>query len=53
MGVRTKFEFLFWDSKVTYPPPFFKVLIVVVCLFFPNCSPFARYKGYQNFGGAK
>jgi hypothetical protein len=34
MGVPTKFEFLFWDFEVTYPP-ISRVLIVVVCLFLP------------------
>jgi hypothetical protein len=51
MGVPTKFEFLFLDFEVTYPhpPPFSRGLIVVVCLFFPNCSPFTRYRGCENF----
>jgi len=33
MGVPTKFEFLFWDFEVTCPP-FSKVLIVIVCVYF-------------------
>jgi hypothetical protein len=48
MGVPTKFEFLFWDFEVTYPPVF-RALLLVVCLFFPNCSPFEKYKGCENF----
>ncbi len=37
-------------------PLFFRVLILVMCLFFLNYSPFERYKGYEIFwgeGGAK
>jgi hypothetical protein len=52
MGVPTKFEFLFWDFEVTYPT-ISRVLIVMVCLFLPNCSPFARCRGYENFKGAR
>jgi hypothetical protein len=32
MSVPTKFEFLFWDFEVSYPP-FSRPLIVVVCFF--------------------
>jgi hypothetical protein len=52
MGVSTKFEFLFWDFEVTYPP-FLRVLIVMVCLFLLNCSPSARDRGYENFKGVR
>jgi hypothetical protein len=52
MGVPTKFEFLFWDFEVTYPP-FLTILIVMVCLFLSNYSPFARYGGYEKFRGAR
>jgi hypothetical protein len=45
--------FLFRDFEVTYPP-FSKGLIVVVCLFFLNYSPFARrYRGCENFRGVE
>jgi hypothetical protein len=48
MGVPTKFEFLFSDFEMTYPS-FSRALIVVVCLFFLNCSQFGRYRECENF----
>jgi hypothetical protein len=49
MCVIIKFEFLFWDFKVTYPP-FWRVLIFVLCFFFLNCSLFVKYRGYEKLG---
>jgi hypothetical protein len=40
----------FYFGVLRWPTlPFMRVLILVMWLYFLNCSPFGRYRGYDNF----
>jgi hypothetical protein len=50
MGVPTKIGFFFWGFEVTYLS-FSRVLNIMMYLFLPKVSPFARYGGMKFQGG--